>query len=64
MIAQEKKRIQEVVVLAQSVQLGMPGMTNPHGSVAFQASKETKVIPIDDQFPDRAVIVGAGLDDK
>ena len=63
-IAEEKKRIHEVVALAQSAQLGMPGMTNPHGSVAFQPIKETKSVPIDDQFPDRTVIIGAGLADK
>jgi hypothetical protein len=63
-IAEEKKRIHDAVVLAQSAQLGMPGMTNPLGSVAFQAAKETKKIPVDTTFPDRAVIIGAGLSDK
>jgi hypothetical protein len=46
-IAEEKKRINQAVALAQSAQLGMPGMSNPHGSVAFQATKETKLISID-----------------
>src|SRR5664279_1510309 len=63
-IAEEKKKIHAVVALAQSAQLGMPGMSNPHQSVAFQASKETKKIPVDDVFPDRTVIIGAGLTDK
>ena len=40
-IATEKKRIHEVVALAQSAQLGMPGMGNPQQSATFQASKET-----------------------
>ena len=52
------------MALAQSSHLGMPGMTNPHGSVAFQATKETKQIGIDADFPDRTVIIGAGLDPK
>ena len=63
-IAEEKRRIHEVVAMAQSAQLGMPGMTNPHGSIAFQPIKETKSVPIDDEFPDRTVIIGAGLADK
>jgi hypothetical protein len=40
-IAKEKKRINLVVSLAESSQLGMPSISNPHGSVAFQAIKET-----------------------
>ena len=63
-IAAEKKRIHEVVALAQSAQLGMPGMINPHASVAFQASKETKKVSVDDTVPDHNVIIGAGLDKK
>ena len=63
-IAAEKKKMHEVVKLAQSAQLGMPGMTNPHQSAAFQASKETKKISVDSDFPDRTVIIGAGLTDK
>ena len=63
-IAEEKKRINQAVALAQSSHLGMPGMSNPHGSVAFQATKETKQISIDADFPDRNVIIGAGLDPK
>ena len=63
-IAAEKKKIHEVVALAQSAQLGMPGMTNPHASVAFQTSKETKKISADDIVPDHTVIIGARLNDK
>ena len=63
-IAEEKKRIHDAVALDQSAQLGMPGMTNPHGSIAFQVAKETKKIPVDEAFPDRTVIIGAGLSDK
>ena len=42
----------------------MPGMTNPHASVAFQASKETKKVSVDDTVSDHTVIIGAGLDKK
>ena len=63
-IAEEKKRIHDAVALAQSAQLGMPGMSNPHGTVAFQPTKETKKIPVDAAFPDRTVIIGAGLSEK
>ena len=63
--AAEKKIIHEVVSLAQSAQLGMPRLTNPLTSVAFQASKETKKISIDDTLLDHyTVIIGAGLDKK
>ena len=63
-IAAEKKKIYEVVALAQSAQLGMPGMHNPQASVAFQASKETKKINVDEANPDHTIIIGAGLDKK
>ncbi|XP_010239071.1 uncharacterized protein LOC104584936 [Brachypodium distachyon] len=63
-ITGEKKKLQEVVVMAQAAQIGLPAMTNPHGSVAFQAAKETKKIQIDGEFPDRTVIIGAGLSEK
>ena len=66
-IAEEKKRIKEVVALAQSAQAGMPGMpgyVNPDKGAAFQASKETKKVNVDPAFPDHNVIIGAGLTDK
>ena len=63
-IASEKKKIQEVVAMAQSAQLGMPGLGNPNGNVAFQASKETKKVNLDDDFPERNAIIGAGMDPK
>ena len=53
-----------MVALAQSSQLGMPGMSNPHQNATFQASKETKKIAVDEAFPECTVIIGAGLDDK
>ena len=66
-IAAEKKRIKEVVALAQSAQQGMTGMlgyVNPDQNAAFQASKETKKVNVDPVFPDHNVIIGARLTDK
>ena len=66
-IAEEKRRIKEVVALAQSAQAGMPGMpgyVNPEQGATFQAPKETKKVNVDPEFPDRNVIIGAGLSDK
>ena len=66
-IAEEKRRIKEVVALAQSAQAGMPGMPgyiNPEQGATFQASKETKKVNVDPEFPDHNVIIGAGLTDK
>src|SRR3954467_13122469 len=60
-IAREKSRIQEVVALAQSAQLNMPALANPHGSVSFQPTKERKKIQNDDQFLERTITIGAGL---
>ena len=33
-------------------------------SMAFQASKETQKVSIDEANPERTVIIGAGLDKK
>jgi hypothetical protein len=63
-IAREKRRIQEVTTLAQSAQLNMPALANPHRSVSFQSTKDTKKIQIDDQFPERIVTIGVGLNAK
>ena len=64
MIPTEKKRIYDVVALAQSAQLGVSSSFTLQSSVAFQASKETKKVNVDPEFPDRNVIIGAGLSDK
>ena len=63
-IAQEKRKIQEVAALAQFVQQYMPALGNPHGSVSFQDAKDTKKVPVDDMFPERTVTIGVGLNDK
>ena len=63
-IAEEKKRIHAAVALAQSAQLGMPGMSNPLGGIAFKPAKETKTIHLDAEFPECTVLIGTGLGDK
>ena len=63
-LVQEKIKIQEVAVLAQSALQYMPVLSNPHGSVSFQATKDTKKVPVDDMFPERTIIIGVGLNDK
>ena len=45
-------------------ELGMPSLANPQASTAFQASKETKKISIDESNPEHTVIIGAGLDEE
>ena len=63
-IAEEKKRMQVAVALAQSAQLGMPGLSNPQGGATFKPSNETKAIQIDEQNPERTLLIGAGLAEK
>ena len=63
-IAEEKKKLLKAVEIAQQVKLGMSGLTNPLGNIAFKAINETKVIQIDPENPERTVQIGAGLDDK
>ena len=63
-LAVEKRRINEVVALAQSAQLGMPSLANPQQTATFQAAKESKKVGIDESNPDHTVIIGAGLDSK
>ena len=53
-----------MVALAQSAQLGMPGVCNPQQSAMFQAPKETKQVKIDEANPDHSIIIGSGLDSK
>lgn len=63
-IAAEKKKMHEVVAMAQAAQLDMPGLTNPEQSAAFQPPKETKRIPVDTEHPERTAIIGVGLSEK
>ena len=63
-IAEEKKRIQQVVAMAKTSQLGMPGMVNPEQGASFQPPKETKKVCVDPSNPERQVIIGSNLDSK
>ena len=64
MIAAEKKKLHQVVAMAQSTQLGLSGLMSPDSTVAFEVPKETKKIPVDLENPDCTVIIGAGLSEK
>jgi hypothetical protein len=63
-IAAEKKKLLEVVAMAQSAQRGMTELINPEMTAAFEVPKETKKISIDPEYPERKAIIGAGLDEK
>ena len=64
-IAEEKKKIHEVAELAkQAMLMKVPEVANPHGSVAFQAPKETKHIQLDPAFSERFATIGSNLDPK
>ena len=63
-IAEEVKRINEVNVLADSANHALPDMGNPSLAPAFRPAKETKSVLVDDDFPDRTVLIGAGLTRK
>ena len=64
-IAAEKKRLLEVANLAQQAMLmKVPDISNPNSTVAFQSSKDTKEIPLDDAFPERTATIGSKLDAK
>ena len=52
------------VAFAQSAQLGMPAMSNPHGAVAFKPVQETKKIDIDESHQERTILIGADLSDQ
>jgi hypothetical protein len=63
-IAEEKKRLKRAVEISEIVAASMPGMTNPHGTTSFQVAKETKKVALDDAFPERRALIGAGLNPK
>ena len=63
-IAAEKKKMQQVVAMAQAAQLGMPGMAHVEQNAAFEAPKETKKITVDPEHPERKAIIGSGLTEK
>jgi hypothetical protein len=65
-IAEEKKRLKRAVQIAETIVTGtpLPGMMNPSGSTSFQVAKEVKKVPLDEVFPERHALIGAGLDPK
>ena len=62
MIAEEKKRMQTAVALAQSSQMSLAAMSENMGTPAFKPTNETKNIVLDPAYPERTVRIGAGLD--
>ena len=60
-IAEEKRRMQTAVALAQSSQLNLAAMSDPLSGPAFKPAKETKDIVLDPAYPERTVRIGAGL---
>jgi hypothetical protein len=65
-IAEERKRLKRAVEIAQTVVAGtpLPGLANPSGGTSFQVAKEVKKVPLDEVFPERYALIGAGLDPK
>jgi hypothetical protein len=65
-IAEEKKRLKRAVEITETVMAGkpLPGVTNPSGGTSFQVAKEVKKVPLDEVFPERHALIGAGLDPK
>jgi hypothetical protein len=65
-IAEEKKKLKRAVEIAEAVvaSKSMPGMANPNGTTSFQVAKEVKKVSLDEVFPERHALIGAGLDPK
>jgi hypothetical protein len=65
-IAEEKKKLKRAVEIAEVVVASkpMPGMTNPNGTTSFQVGKDVKKVALDELFPERHALIGAGLDPK
>ena len=63
-IVAEKKKLHQVVAMAQSTQLGLSGLMSPDSTAAFEVPKETKRIPIDPEHPEHMAIIGTGLGEK
>jgi hypothetical protein len=62
-IAEEKRRMQTAVALAQSSQLSLAAMSANLGTPAFKPTKETKDIVLDPAYPERTVRIGAGMNE-
>jgi hypothetical protein len=65
-IAEQKKRLKRAVEIAETVVAGKPllGMMNPNGGTSFQVAKDVKKVALDELFPERHALIGAGLDPK
>jgi hypothetical protein len=63
-VAKEREQMHKAVALAQAASIAIPGMSNPHGAVAFSPPKETKKIVLDAAMPERTITIGTGLSDK
>jgi hypothetical protein len=65
-IAEEKKKLKRAMEIAEAVMAGKPmsGMTNPNGTTSFQVGKDVKKVTLDELFPERHALIGAGLDPK
>ncbi|KAK1643827.1 hypothetical protein QYE76_061632 [Lolium multiflorum] len=57
-IAEEKKRMQTAVALAQSSKLSLAAMSGSLDSPAFKPTNETKNIVLDPAYPERTVRIG------
>ncbi|KAK1650700.1 hypothetical protein QYE76_068505 [Lolium multiflorum] len=57
-IAEEKKRMQTAVALAQSSKLSLAAMSGNLASPAFKPTNETKDIVLDPAYPERTVRIG------
>jgi hypothetical protein len=60
-IAEEKRRMQTAVALAQSSQLSLAAMSANLGTPVFKPTKETKDIVLDLAYPERTVRIGVGM---
>jgi hypothetical protein len=65
-IAEEKKKLERAVEITEAEVAGksMPGIANPNGTTSFQVAKEVKKVALDEAFPERHALIGAGLDPK
>jgi hypothetical protein len=65
-IAEEKKKLKRAIEIAEAVMAGksMPDMFNLNGTTSFQVGKDVKKVALDELFPERHALIGAGLDPK
>jgi hypothetical protein len=65
-IAEGRKKLKWVLEIAKAVIVSksMPGMANLNGTTSFQVAKEVKKVALNEVFPERHALIGAGLDPK